>query len=314
MARKRDGTDGLEELDILRAVVAKLPDLLYVKDPQSRFLLANQATASAMGVASHSELIGKTDFDFYPRELAEGFYNDEQKVIRSGEALVSRQEHIHEADGKKRYILTTKVPLIAEDGSIAGIIGIGRNVTALKELEAELRQAQQELEFKAAHDSLTGLLNRGAILEALGRELARGRRGNRSLAILLGDLDHFKQVNDIHGHPVGDEVLCEAAVRLQRGVRAYDHVGRYGGEEFLAILPDCGAADALNRAEELRAAIAAKPMTTSRGRLPMTISFGVLAAQCLGELSSKDALREVDIALYGAKASGRNCCRMAAKH
>lgn len=309
--RRRDKKDGLGELAILRAVMANLPDLLYVKDAESRFLLANQATASAMGVASDRELIGKTDFDFYPRELAEAFYRDEQRVIRTGQPLVSRDEHIHEADGKTRFILTTKVPLVTDGGGIAGIIGIGRNVTALKELEAELRQAQQDLEFKAAHDSLTGLLNRGAILEALEHELARGRRGKRSIAVLLGDLDLFKQVNDVHGHPVGDEVLCEVARRLQRAVRAYDHVGRCGGEEFLVILPDCSAADAIHRAEELRAHIAAKPMQTASGMIPMTISFGVLAAQCTNGFSVKDALREADIALYGAKASGRNCCRLA---
>ncbi len=300
----------LEELAILRAVVANLPDLLYVKDTQSRFLLANQATATAMGAPTGSELIGKTDFDFYPRELAQAFYNDEQKVIGTGQPLVSRDEHIREADGSKRWMLTTKVPLIGEDGCIAGIIGIGRNVTALKQLESELRQAQQELEFKAAHDSLTGLLNRGAVLEALELEFARGRRGNRSIAILLGDLDHFKQINDLHGHPVGDEVLCEVARRLQRAVRVYDQVGRCGGEEFLIILSDCAPEDAISRAEELRGAIAEAPIQTTHGPLAMTMSFGVLVVRCGEKLSLKDVLREVDIALYGAKASGRNCCRM----
>jgi diguanylate cyclase (GGDEF)-like protein/PAS domain S-box-containing protein len=302
---------GLDELAILRAVVANLPDLIYVKDTQSRFLLANQATASAMGAATATDLIGKTDFDFYPRELAQDFYADDQKVIATGQPLVSRDEHIQEQDGSKRWILTTKVPLVAEDGGIAGIIGIGRNITALKQLESELRQAQQELEFKAAHDSLTGLLNRGAILEALELEFARGRRGNRSIAILLGDLDHFKQINDLHGHPVGDEVLCELARRLQRAVRIYDHVGRCGGEEFLIVLSDCAPEDAMSRAEELRGAIAEAPIQTTHGPLAMTMSFGVLAARCGEKLSMKDVLREVDIALYGAKASGRNCCRMA---
>ena len=308
---KQDTECTLDELTILRAVVAKLPDLLYVKDTQSRFLLANQATATAMGAAAASDLIGKTDFDFYPRELARGFYADDQKIIATGQPLVSRDEHIQEADGSKRWILTTKVPLIAEDGGIAGIIGIGRNITALKQLESELRQAHQELEFKAAHDSLTGLLNRGAILESLEREFARGRRGNRAIAILLGDLDHFKQINDVHGHPVGDEVLCELARRLQRAVRDYDQVGRCGGEEFLVILSECAPGDAMNRAEELRSAISAAPIQTTRGPLAMTMSFGVLAARCGEKLSTKDVLREVDIALYAAKASGRNCCRMA---
>jgi diguanylate cyclase (GGDEF)-like protein/PAS domain S-box-containing protein len=311
MARQQKTRSELDELTMLRAMVASLPDLLYVKDVDSRFVLANQAAATAMGVSSPAELIGKTDFDFYPREVAEAFHGDEQKIIRTGQPLVSRDELIREPDGRKRWILTTKVPLVEEDGEVTGIIGIGRNITALKELESELRQAQQDLEFKAAHDSLTGLLNRGAALEALERELARSRRGNRCMAVLLGDLDHFKLINDVHGHPVGDQVLCEAARRLQRAVRTYDSVGRCGGEEFLVILADCSPEDALNRAEQLRAAIAAHPIETAHGPLRMTISFGVLAARRASELSLQDTLREVDIALYRAKTSGRNCCCLA---
>jgi len=307
---KEEEADQLE-LAMLRAVVASLPDLIYVKDAQSRFLLANKATAEAMGARDGRDLLGKTDFDFYPRELAEGFFRDERKVIRTGKALVAQDEHIREQDGKTRWILTTKVPLCDGLGHPVGVIGIGRNVTALKDLEAELRKAQQELEFKVAHDYLTGLLNRGAIVEMLEREFARGRRGEAHTAVLLGDLDHFKNVNDTHGHAVGDQVLREVAERLQRTVRAYDLVGRFGGEEFLVILTDCTARDALARANALREAIAAEPVKTKRGLIAMTISFGVLATDGRKNLSMERALQDADMALYAAKAAGRNQCRMA---
>lgn len=299
------------ELAMLRAVMASLPDMIYVKDAQSRFLLANKATAQAMGAVDGSELMGKTDFDFYPRGIAEGFFNDERKVTRTGEALVSQDEHIREPDGTTRWILTTKVPLCDGLGQPVGIIGIGRNVTAMKELEAELRRAQQELEFKAAHDYLTGLLNRRAIMEKMDREFARARRGNGLTAVLLGDLDHFKNVNDAHGHAVGDEVLREVAERLQRTVRAYDMVGRFGGEEFLVILTNCKAEDALLRANELREAVAAGPVKTDHGPIAITISFGVLATDGQKEMSIESALHDADMALYAAKAAGRNQCRMA---
>jgi PAS domain S-box-containing protein len=208
------------QLSMLRAVVANLPDLIYVKDMNSRFLLANQATANAMGAGSGSALLGKSDSDFYPEELASGFFMDERKIMLSGQPLVNREENIPEPNGQIRTIMTTKVPLRDSAGKVIGIIGIGSNITQLKAVEAALMEAREELEFKAAHDSLTSLLNRGAILELLVRELARCARVNGSTAVLLGDLDHFKKINDQHGHPIGDEVLRAVACRLVGTVRS----------------------------------------------------------------------------------------------
>jgi diguanylate cyclase (GGDEF)-like protein len=145
----------------------------------------------------------------------------------------------------------------------------------------------------------------------LVRELARGVRENGRTAVLLGDLDHFKNINDTHGHPIGDEVLREVTSRLLKTVRSYDLVGRYGGEEFLVVLCGCAATDAMARADHLRKAIAASPMPTAHGPLPMTISFGVLVAQQWGNPTSDEVLREVDAALYEAKAAGRNRCSLA---
>ena len=100
------------------------------------------------------------------------------------------------------------------------------------------------MRYKATHDSLTSLLNRGMIVDLLARELTRARREKGSTVIVLGDLDHFKAVNDTYGHPVGDEVLREVARRLLGSVRSYDFVGRYGGEEFLVVLNNCNASKA----------------------------------------------------------------------
>ncbi len=299
------------ELELLRAVMASVPDLIYAKDLESRFLFANQGTADVMGAASGKELRGKSDFDYFPTELAAGFYQDEQKVIQTGIPLVSQDEHIREADGRIRWLLTTKVPFRDAQGKTIGIIGIGRNITALKETEAELKRARENLHFKATHDSLTSLLNREAILDMLGRELARGAREHAATAVLLADLDHFKSVNDRFGHPIGDEVLRETARRFLRAVRGYDLVGRLGGEEFLVILGGCGAQEALARADQLRLSIEESPMPTACGPLPLTISIGVLPAREWGYPRREDVLREVDVALYAAKADGRNRCSLA---
>lgn len=299
------------ELSLLRAVVASVPDLIYVKDAQSRFLLANQGTADMMGAASGQELRGKTDFDYYATETAAGFFQDEQKVMKTGMPLVSQDEHIRENEGRIHWLLTTKVPFRDNDGRTIGIIGIGRNITALKETEAELKRARENLHFKATHDSLTSLLNREAILDMLGREIARSSREHSPTAVLLGDLDHFKNVNDRFGHPVGDEVLRETARRFLRAVRTYDLVGRLGGEEFLVILGGCGAQEAFTRADQLRHSIEETPMPTAAGPISLTISIGVFPAREWGYPRREDVLREVDVALYAAKADGRNRCRLA---
>jgi len=178
-------------------------------------------------------------------------------------------------------------------------------------LEDRLVEARENMRFRATHDPLTSLLNRGAILELLGRELHRSYREQKSTAILLGDVDHFKRVNDTLGHVVGDEVLLELANRLIAGVRSYDFVGRYGGEEFLVVLNSCDPAFAPGRTEEIRRSISSRPVLTAKGPLSLTMSFGVLLSADWGHRPVEELLHEVDIALYEAKAAGRDCLRIA---
>jgi two-component system cell cycle response regulator len=178
-------------------------------------------------------------------------------------------------------------------------------------LEDRLVAAQQVLQFKASHDALTELLNRGAILETLQRELQRGRREKNSLGVLLLDLDHFKSINDRKGHDVGDEVLREASRRMLASVRSYDAVGRYGGEEFLILVPGCNSANARDRAEQIRVAIAGSPIETLGGLIRISASIGV-ASTVDGASWEADALvRAADVALYRAKRNGRNRVELA---
>lgn len=179
------------------------------------------------------------------------------------------------------------------------------------ELEDRLVEAREQMRFKATHDVLTSLLNRGVIMDLLGRELSRSHRERSSTAIILCDLDHFKLVNDTYGHTVGDEVLREVARRLLGSVRSYDFVGRYGGEEFLIVLNNCDPHSALGRGEEIRKAIAKRPVHTSSGPIAVTTSVGVLISIGWGLRPVEELLNEADTALYAAKAAGRNCVKLA---
>lgn len=181
-------------------------------------------------------------------------------------------------------------------------------------LEDRLVEARETMRYKATHDHLTALLNRGSILDLLSRELTRTRREDGCTVIMLGDLDHFKGVNDSYGHVVGDEVLREVARRLLVSVRSYDFVGRYGGEEFLIVLNNCNSSQAVARAEEVRNGISNHPVETSRGALPITMSLGVLASRNWNLRLVEEILSQADVALYRAKSDGRNCVRLANPH
>ena len=172
------------------------------------------------------------------------------------------------------------------------------------------QQATQILMERATHDSLTGLFNRGAILERLSSQLALARRTQQSLSVILLDIDHFKAVNDTHGHAAGDDVLREIARRLLRDARDGDHVGRYGGEEFLVVLYPCNQAEALRAAERFRQCVAATPMvidTAPASGLPITISLGVASAEDCPQIGDTELIQRADRALYTSKATGRNC-------
>ena len=176
----------------------------------------------------------------------------------------------------------------------------GRRILDLQE---ELLKAREALRDQATHDGLTGLLNRSTILEKLEDELARATRGGNHVSVLMADLDRFKSINDTLGHLAGDAVLREAARRLKSAARRYDLVGRYGGEEFLIVLPGCDATAAALQAERMREAIGATPFLTPSRPITVNISLGVA---CSSHCAPEALVREADDALYEAKGAGRN--------
>ncbi|HEX4210093.1 MAG TPA: diguanylate cyclase [Candidatus Binataceae bacterium] len=176
------------------------------------------------------------------------------------------------------------------------------------DLQADLLRAREELRERANKDLLTMLPNRSAIHTTLEQEIARCHRDRRSVGVILLDIDHFKKVNDTYGHFTGDAVLRETAARLRTGIRPYDQVGRYGGEEFLVVLPNCDLEQASMQAERMRMRLQLTPMVVEGSDLRTSASFGVTVSDG-SERIPEFFVRVADEALYQAKAGGRNCVR-----
>ncbi|KPA16820.1 response regulator receiver modulated diguanylate cyclase [Candidatus Magnetomorum sp. HK-1] len=175
-------------------------------------------------------------------------------------------------------------------------------------LQDELIAAREELRIQATHDSLTQLFNRSAMMNMIIREISRSQRDNSSIGLLMIDLDHFKSINDSYGHLVGDEILRKLSARMKTCTRRYDTIGRYGGEEFIILLPHCGKQEVFIVAERLRQSVCEKPFETSEGPLNVSISLGTTwVTPSEQDCSEEDLIRVADKALYSAKHKGRNC-------
>ena len=179
------------------------------------------------------------------------------------------------------------------------------------ELQDNLIATREKLLYQATHDALTGISNRGVCLDALRRERSRQTRESGSFAISLLDIDHFKYVNDTYGHLAGDAVLTEAAQRIKNCIRPYDTLGRYGGEEFLIVLPTADGPGAVCVAERIREAFEAQPVVTEREKISITVSLGVAVSEGQNSFDAESLLQMADEALYRAKQAGRNRVELA---
>jgi len=186
-----------------------------------------------------------------------------------------------------------------------------RTGARIVEVEEALRASQNALRIQSTRDAVTGSWNHAAILDLLQKERERARRKSGSVGVVLADLDEFRKVNENLGHPVGDEVLREAARRMNSSVRPYDAVGRYGGEEFLIVLPGSDGLGALTVAERIRESFAKRPVHTSAGPVPLTLSLGVAAEGGEAVTDAAALLQAADSALKRAQQNGRNRAALA---
>ncbi len=237
-------------------------------------------------------------------------YLQTQELRRRGQS--TRIEYrVRSAAGQVRWVSDTVERRgatgdeVVLDGLVVDITEARDTERALRETLGELERARADAEHRARTDGLTGLPNRGHLLDALARELARAERDASRVALLLLDLDHFKRINDAFGHPTGDEVLVGIGRCLQSVIRPYDVVARWGGEEFAILLPAVGGVGELRTVgERICRAIRAAPLTTAAGEVSVTASVG--AALAIPGTTADDLLRVADDAMYAAKARGRD--------
>ncbi len=482
------------ERNLLRMVIELIPDLIYVKDAETRVLLDNMADAHALGAASPQDVIGKTDFDLFPHDLAARYYADDQLVIQSGQKVINQEEPFVDKSGNQMWLSTTKVPLLDADGKIIGLVGIGHDITDIKNTRQALQEANRKqteyiralesrtkqigllnemsdllqscpsfeevyrviaeltrrlfpdeagglyiisasrnilerviswgdlppdapvftpndcwslrlgrvhvmdktyaglirqggntlaltcnhvlppgpdayvcvplvaqgeaigllhlsrtgekapdlppgpasqwfdddkeelaravayrvslalanlklrdtLRQQSIRDALTGLFNRRYLEESLEREIHRVIRSKHPLGIIMVDIDHFKRFNDTYGHEAGDAVLREISIQLKSKVRFEDIACRYGGDEFVLILPDASLEVTRKRADALCEEVRNLSVKSGDHSLgAVTISAGVATFPDHGP-TGEEVVRAADAALFRAKKAGRD--------
>ena len=222
----------------------------------------------------------------------------------------------------ERYVYVIVMNAHSDPAVIGAAIEAGADDTIRKPFSVEqvrvrvragrrIAELEQQLRYRESRDALTAIYNRATIIEMLQKELARQSRTHHGVAVILCDLDYFRSINDVHGHQAGDEVLREVARRMAATLRPYDSFGRYGSEELLGVLPNCGVQGALEVAERMRLAVAATTVMTLAGEVAITVSIGVAALGADDPAKLGDLLQRADDALHRAKQNGRNCITIA---
>ncbi|MGM5012215.1 putative bifunctional diguanylate cyclase/phosphodiesterase [Rhizobium sp. 969_B3_N1_2] len=288
----------------LLSVLQTMPDMVWVKNMDGVYLLCNHAFEQLTGKAE-SEVVGKTDFDLFAPERARYFRDTDKEAAETGGILVGEEWVVSEENGQSVLLETRKVPVMDAGGEIVGVLGVARDVT-------ELNVSRQKIHQMAFYDPLTSLPNRALFNDRLRQMITSDGSLGRRAGVMLIDIDHFKAVNDTMGHPVGDDLLCQAGGRLNASVRGYDTVARLGGDEFAILLPDISQGDDLGR-------IANNILDKFRERFLLggqevfvSCSVGI-ALYPNDSADANDLVKYADSAMYLAKRSGRNSFRFYSK-
>lgn len=286
------------EHELLISLINNVPDQIYFKDTESRFIRINPSLAQRYGLNDPAEAIGKTDADFYSAEHAAATREDECRIMRTGKGVFNQLHHEKWADGRYSWNLSTKLPLRDPNGAIVGTFGISHDITEHKERESLIWQ-------QANFDSLTGLPNRRHLRSRWEQARPLAERTKSMLALMLLDLDHFKEVNDTLGHAYGDELIKEVAHRLQRVLRGSDVVARLGGDEFAIVLSNLYQPILAAEIAQKILSVVAEPFELGGETVFVTASIGMALYPDDGK-QLDDLFKYADQAMYHAKRLGRN--------
>ena len=290
-------SDRLAHLLRLQATVDTLPIPIFIKDRERRYISCNKAFEDHLGLPA-AEIIGKTVYDVASEEMAAIHDRSDVEHLAQGGSQ-TYESRVRHADGSFHDVVFHKAVFLDVDGQPDGIVGAMLDISERKALE-------QRLERLAATDFLTGIYNLRTFYDLGRHELSRLARNGGELALVVIDLDRFKEINDRLGHAAGDDALRQFVAVATENLREQDIFARAGGDEFRLLLPDTSPSGAHLVAERIRNAVNQITICSPRGEIRLSISCGI--ARCHpGDESLDQATMMADDALYQAKAAGRNC-------
>ena len=286
-----------ESKQMLEAVIDSVPQRIFWKDVDSRYLGCNRAFARDVALENHAAIIGLTDEDMPWHSTAEDARRRDRELVESGKPL-HYEELVPTSRGEVRWLHTSKAPIRSADGAVIGVLGSYEDVT-------ELVQSRELLNRQANVDSLTMLPNRNRFNERLEHAIRDAQALGTRVALVFMDIDHFKDVNDSLGHGVGDRLLQEIGARLSASTEPSDTVARYGGDEFVIIVLENGPEDRLTEVLARVSQAFARPVMVDDTEFYVETSIGIACFPSDGS-DAETLLRRADLAMYRAKSNGRN--------
>nr|WP_300003605.1 GGDEF domain-containing protein [Tissierella sp.] len=301
---------------ILKTLMDNSQDTIYFKDKDSKIIVSSRAHSLLWGETNPDDVIGKTDFDYFPYEFAMESLKDEREIMETGIPKTGIIERLVQDDGEVKWLSASKYPLFDEKKNIIGTWGTSRDVSSLKKAEKKLialneklHDAYAELKLLSSKDSLSGLYNQGHFFEEINERFELNKRRKekatvKGFSLILFDIDDFKSINDKHGHLMGDFAIRYIAELVRSYVRISDLCFRYGGDEFAVILTDTNLNEARRVAEGLREKIHLTSIISGHEELKVTISAGTSTFNEVDDVN--EMIKLADERLYCSKNKGKN--------